>query len=273
MDFLDKLTKCIRKNNSLLCVGLDPDKTNIPKHLKGVSSQYQFTKSIVDVTSDLVCAFKLNSAFYEAEGSNGILQLKKICDYLNSNYSHIPTILDAKRADIGNTNYGYAAYAFDYLNVGAVTVNPYLGGKTLSLFLDRKDRGVIILCRTSNPGAGEIQDLVSDDKKIYQIVAEKVKNDWNENANCLLVVGATYPEELAEIRKIVGDDMVLLIPGLGAQGGEVEATVKAGVNKHREGIIINSSRSVIFASTGTDFAEAARKAATEFRNEINKVRG
>jgi orotidine-5'-phosphate decarboxylase len=272
MDFQNKLISCVGQNNSLLCVGLDPDQSKIPSHISGPDAVFEFIRAIVDSTADLVCAFKPNSAFYEADGASGIEQLKKICDYIISAYPHIPIILDAKRADIGNTNLGYATYAFEYLKVDAITLNPYLGSESLSSFLERADKGMIILCRTSNPGAGEFQDLALDGKKLYQIVAEKVKNEWNKNNNCLLVVGASYPEELAEIRRMMGDDITFLVPGLGAQGGEVEETIKAGVNKNGEGIIVNSSRNVLYASDGIDFANAAKKVATEFRDEMNKIR-
>lgn len=273
MTFNDKLSKIVKKNKSLLCVGLDPDSEKIPDFVSGQDRQYEFLKAIIDVTADLVCAFKPNSAFFEAEGADGIKQLRKVCDYINSKYPEVPIILDAKRADIGNTNLGYARYAFDYLRVDAVTVNPYLGGQTLEPFLSRADKGIIVLCRTSNPGADEFQDLLVNGEPVYKIVAKTARDKWNSNKNILLVVGATYPEELAEVRAIVGDDIDFLVPGLGAQGGEADASVKAGINSKKEGMIVNSSRSIIFASGSNDFAEAARQAALKARQEINKARG
>jgi len=272
MNFKDKLATSVKKNNSLLCVGLDPDVRKIPNSVNGDDKTFTFLKDIVDATADLVCAFKPNSAFFEAEGAEGISKLKKLCDYIRTNYPLIPIILDAKRGDVDNTNPGYVAYSFDYLGVDAITVSPYLGGSALKPFLDHKDKGIIILCKTSNPGADEIENLKVGDKKVYQVVAERVRDDWNTNDNCLLVVGATYPEELADIRSIVGDDMVFLVPGIGAQGGEVEKSVKAGINSKGEGIIVNSSRGVLYASNGPDFAEAARQAATQARNMINEAR-
>jgi orotidine-5'-phosphate decarboxylase len=274
MDFLAKLENCIQKNNSLLCVGLDSDLAKIPSHLKSQKEPlFAFSKAIVDVTADLVCAYKPNSAFYEAHGAEGIIQLKKSCDYVKQYYPFIPIILDAKRGDIGNTNEGYASFAFDYLGVDALTVSPYLGGEALEAFLTRADKGIIVLCRTSNPGAGEFQDLESGGKKLYQIVAEKIRDDWNKNKNCLLVTGATYPEELAEIRYIVGDEMFFLVPGIGAQGGDIKKSVKAAINKRGSGAIISTSREVIYASSEEDFATAARQKAMEIRNNINEFRG
>ncbi|MGI8637710.1 MAG: orotidine-5'-phosphate decarboxylase, partial [Segetibacter sp.] len=220
-----------------------------------------------------VCAYKPNSAFYEAYGSVGIEQLKMTTDYMHDNYPDIPIILDAKRADIGNTNNGSISFIFDYLGVDAVTLHPYLGREALEPFLALQDKGIIILCRTSNPGATEFQDLLSDDKSVYQHVAKAVREKWNSKKNCLLVVGATYPEEMKIIREIVGPDMVFLVPGIGAQGGNIAEVVKAGLGANKRGLIINSARDIIYASVNQDFAEAARKRAMETRHEINKYRG
>ena len=272
MTFQQKLDAIITKNNSLLCVGLDSDVKKLPQHLLGKSdAQFLFNKAIVDATHDFVCAYKPNSAFYEGIGADGVEQLKKTCDYIKQTYPEIPIIIDAKRADIGNTNEGYMEYVFNYLGSDAVTLQPYLGGEALKPFLDQKDKGVIILCRTSNPGAGEFQDLTTNGKPLYQIVAEQVSKKWNINNNCMLVVGATYPEELAQVRTIVGD-MSLLIPGIGAQGGDVEKTVKAGRNSKNAGIMINSSRGIIFVSNKEDFAEKAGEEAVKLQKEINKYR-
>lgn len=270
--FNEKLGSGMRKHNSLLCVGLDSDMNKLPRHIKKEKyPQFVFNKAIINATRNLVCAYKFNSAFYEARGSDGILELKMTCDYLREGFPDIPIILDAKRADIGSTNEGYVTYAFDYLGVDAITLHPYLGHEALQPFLERKDKGCIILCRTSNPGAGELQDLRISDRPLYEIIAEKVVEEWNYNSNCLLVVGATYPEELAVIRKIAGD-MTFLVPGVGAQGGDVEKIVKAGKNSKNAGMIINASRSIIFVSSDPGFAEAARDETEKMCTLINLFR-
>ena len=269
MNFSQKIETAVKKNNSLLCVGLDPNPEKIPSHVKNI---FEFNKKIVDSTKDLVCAFKPNSAFYEAEGPSAIQALKDTCTYIKSTSPDVPIILDYKRADIGNTNRGYISYAFEYLGVDAVTVHPYMGRESLQPYLDLKNKGIIVLCRTSNPGAGEFQDLETNGKKLYEIVAETVRDKWNENNNCALVVGAPYPDQLAAIRKSMGEEMLFLVPGIGAQGGDVEKTVKAGVTKKGKGIIVNSSRGIIYASNDTDYPGAARKVAIELRDEINKYR-
>lgn len=272
MKFQEKLDKIIKKNNSLVCVGLDSDYEKIPQHLK--TRKYPifiFNKKIIDATHDLVCAYKPNSAFYEAQGAEGINQLKLTCDHLRKNYPSTPIILDAKRADIGNTNKGYIKYAFSYLGVDAITLHPYLGMEAILPYLELKDKGFFILCRTSNKGAGEFQDLKINNKPLYKIVAGKVIKQWNKYDNCMLVVGATYPKELAEIRKLVGD-LTFLIPGIGAQGGDIEATIKAGLNSKGSGMIVNSSRAITFASSDKDFAQKARQKTIELRNDINKYR-
>ena len=256
MTFQEKLDKIVKKNKSLVCVGLDQNK-------------FSFNKSIIEATADLVCSYKLNTAFYESIGHEGINALKDTCDYLVDKYPEIPIIIDAKRGDIGNTNKGYVQFIFTYLGADAVTLHPYLGEEAIRPFLDCKNKGIIILCKTSNPGSGEFQDLYlvndrSEDKKLlYQIVAENVTNKWNTNKNCMLVVGATYPDELKEVRKIVGD-MTLLVPGIGAQGGDLEATLKAGLNSKKQGLMIASSRAIIFADN-------PREEAMRLRNDINKL--
>ncbi|MEK7110044.1 MAG: orotidine-5'-phosphate decarboxylase [Patescibacteria group bacterium] len=259
MTFQEKLDRIIKKNKSLVCVGLD-------------QNQFLFNKTIIEATHDLVCSYKLNTAFYESIGHEGIKALKDTCNYLIKKYPEIPIIIDAKRADIGNTNRGYVQFVFTYLGADAVTVHPYLGEEAIRPFLDCKDKGIIILCKTSNPGSDEFQNLqvsipsLYDRAKmvrpLYQIVAENVANKWNKNKNCMLVVGATYPNELKEVRSIVGD-ITLLVPGIGAQGGDLEATLKVGLNSKKQGLIINSSRGIIFA-------ENPRNEAMKLRNEINK---
>lgn len=238
------------KENKFVCVGLDSDYTQIPSFLKkGKSSKsviLEFNKKIVLSTHDLVCAYKMQSSFYEAEGTEGLEALKETVKFIKKKFPDIPLILDAKRADIGNTNLGYTKAIFEYLGFDAVTVNPYLGMEAVEPFLWQKDKGIIILVKTSNPGAGEFQDLKVNGKPLYQIVAEHVAKIWNKNGNCGVVVGATYPKELKIVRKIVGN-MPILIPGIGAQGGEVKNMVLAGKDSQNQGMIINSSRGIIFA--------------------------
>jgi len=257
MTFQEKLDKIVKKNKSLVCVGLDSEISKISS-----PSQLSFNKTIIEATHDLVCSYKLNTAFYESIGHEGVNTLKDTCDYLVEKYPEIPIIIDAKRADIGNTNKGYVQFVFTYLNADAVTLHPYFGEEAIRPFLDEKEKGIIILCRTSNKGAGEFQDLKAGNVPLYKIVAKNVSNKWNVNKNCMLVVGATYPDELKEVRKIVGD-MTLLVPGIGAQGGDLEATLKAGLNSKKQGLIINSSRGIIFAKNPRDEA-------MKLRNEINR---
>lgn len=273
MGFLQKLDEAVTSHNSLLCVGLDPDPAKLPAAVSSSQTPlFDFNKPIIDATADLICAFKPNSAFYEAKGAAGIEQLKQTCDYITQHHPDIPIILDCKRGDIGNTNQHYVDFAFGYLGVDAVTVQPYQGRAALQPFLNQADKGIIVLCRTSNDGSGEFQDLETGGKALYMQVAENVAKDWNANGNCLLVVGATYPAELRKVRDIVGDDMVLLVPGLGAQGGDTRAVLQAGLNQAKKGLIINSSRGIIYASEGEDFAAAAKAAATSLRDEINSYR-
>lgn len=270
--FYEKLATSIQRRNSLVCVGLDSELAKLPAHLKTAAQpQFSFNKAIIEATHDLVSSYKLNTAFYEAHGEQGIAELKLTCDYLRDRYPEMVTVLDAKRADIGNTNNGYVAFIFDYLGADAITLHPYLGREALQPFLDRKDKGSIILCRTSNPGSGELQDLVVDGQPLYQRVAQKVATEWNSNENCALVVGATYPEEMQCVRDIA-PSLPLLIPGIGAQGGEVAVTVKAGTDETGGGAMIHSARGIIFASNGVDFAESARAAAEKLKQEINQFR-
>ena len=267
-----KLSSIEKTNNSLLCVGLDSDIKKLPAQFKNSPTpQFDFNKAIIEATHDLVASYKPNSAFYEARGEQGIKELKMTMDYLHEHYPEIFTVLDAKRADIGNTNEGYLQFIFDYLGFDSVTLHPYLGSEALAPFLKRSDKVSIILCRTSNPGAREFQDLLVDGEPLYQRVAKKVIGEWNNNNNCFMVIGATYPEEMALVRKIAGD-MTFLVPGIGAQGGDVEKTVKAGLNSQKAGMIINSARGIIFASSGEDFAERARAEAMKLRDEINRWR-
>ncbi len=262
MTFFQKLASAARKNNSLLCVGLDPD----PKLMPDKLSILEFNRVVIDATRDLVCAYKLNFAFYEAAGAEGFEILKSTVDYIPDD---IPAIADAKRGDIGNTAKAYARSIFANLNFDAATVNPYLGFDSVEPFIHYRERGVFILCRTSNPGATDFQSLrlAEEPGSLFELVASKA-SQWNRYGNIGLVVGATYPQELRLIREGY-PDMPLLIPGIGAQGGDLELAMRYGADARGEKIIINSSRQVIYASRGKDFAEAARQAALTLRDEIN----
>jgi orotidine-5'-phosphate decarboxylase len=272
MNFQQKLNEAIDTNNSLLSVGLDPVLDRLPNHLqKSKHPFFEFNKAIIDATHDLVCTFKPNSAFYEALGHEGIEELRMTCDYLKISHPNIVILLDAKRGDIESTNEAYAKFSFDYLEADALTIQPYFGKVANMPFFERKEKGILVLCHTSNKGADEFQSMKVDGTELYKKVAENVAKEWNEYGNCGVVVGATYPEELIETRKIVGD-MVVLAPGVGAQEGMLEKTVRLGVNSQKKGLIINGSRSIIYASSGKDFAEAARKEAQKLRDSINNYR-
>ena len=264
MNFIDKLTRASQKNKSLLCVGLDTDPAKLPERV----SVFEFNKAIIDATSDLVCAYKLNLAFYEVMGIEGINALKDTVEYIPDD---ILTIGDAKRGDIGNTAKAYAKAMFSNFNFDATTVNPYLGFDSIEPFIQYRDKGIFVLCRTSNAGAVDFQSLQCERDgsyySLFEIVAQKV-NEWNTCDNMGLVVGATYPEELRSIRQRF-PDMPLLIPGIGAQGGDLPAVISYGADAKRERTIINSSRQIIYASQGSDFARAARHAAAELRDQIN----
>ncbi len=273
MNFIDKLTSATRRNNSLLCVGLDPDPALMPKKV-GV---FEFNKAIIDATSDLVCAYKLNFAFYEALETQGLDALRRTIKHIPDD---VPVIGDAKRGDIGNTAKAYARAIFDNLNFDATTVNPYLGFDSVEPFIQYQDKGVFILCRTSNAGAADFQSLRCEaemlpgleseersHRPLFEIVALKARQ-WNIHGNIGLVIGATYPEELKLIRSS-HPNMPLLVPGIGAQGGDLASTVRYGVDSQGERAIISSSRQIIYASREKDFAEAARRVASELREQIN----
>ncbi|MCL2679762.1 MAG: orotidine-5'-phosphate decarboxylase [Dehalococcoidia bacterium] len=267
MSFFSQLNEAIKSNHSLLCVGLDPDPTLMPTGI-GI---LDFNKSIIDATKDLVCAYKPNLAFYEAEGARGWEALKHTIAYIPK---HIPVIADAKRGDIGNTARAYAKAVFEELGAGAVTVNPYLGFDTIEPFLDYGDKGVFILCRTSNKGSADFQSLTVEfngrQMPLYQAVAERADKE-NRNGNIGMVIGATCPEELNAMRQ-AHPDLPFLIPGVGAQGGDLRLAVEYGADQRGAGIIINSSRQILYASRGADFAQAARSAALELRDAINACR-
>ncbi|MBI4114387.1 MAG: orotidine-5'-phosphate decarboxylase [Candidatus Niyogibacteria bacterium] len=273
-----KMLEAQWSRGNFVCVGLDSDVWKIPtkhiqhsKYMNAGGVQVVFNRAIVEATRDLVCAYKPNIAFYEAYGCDGIEALHRTIADIHAIAPDVPVILDAKRADIGSTNAGYVDAAFGYLHADAITVHPYLGAEALQPFLARTEKGIIVLCRTSNPGAGEFQDLSVNGEPLYRFVARRVASEWNKNKNCALVVGATYPDELREVRGLVGD-IPILIPGVGAQGGDVEKTVSAGKDSCGQGMIINSSRGIIFASKGADFAEAARHETEKLRDLINQYR-
>jgi len=272
VNFINKLSAAWTANNSLLCVGLDPDLAKLPAELRDLPDGITtFCTRIIDATADLACAFKPQIAYFAALGAEK--QLEDICRYVRENYPHIPLILDAKRGDIGATATQYAREAFERYGADAVTVNPYMGEDSLDPYLAWADRGVIILCRTSNPGGSDLQFLDTDGVPLYQRVARLVAEKWNKNGQCALVVGATFPEELAQVRAIVGD-MPLLVPGIGAQGGDIAATVGAGQTANGMGMMISSSRAIIYATPqdGEDWADAARRVAIETRDAINQHR-
>ena len=270
MSFIAALQRRWIEADTLLCVGLDPEPAKFPAHLRGnPDAVFEFCRAIVDATADAVCAFKPQIAHFAALGEEWALQ--RLIAHVHAAHPGIPVILDSKRGDIGSTAQHYAAEAFDRYGADAATVNPYLGRDSAQPFLDRADKGVIVLCRTSNPGSGEFQDLRVDGRPLYQHVAQRVAREWNANGNCLLVVGATWPEELAEVRALVGD-LPFLVPGIGAQGGDVEAVLRAGATSDRSGLVISSSRAILYAGAGVDFAAAARTAAIAQRDQINRYR-
>lgn len=275
-----------------VCIGLDPEMDKLPTHLKMLHLDRRilyFCEEIVCMTAHLVCAYKPNTAFFERHGTEGWIILRRLVESIHNLAPNIPIILDAKRGDIGNTNNGYIDMAFDFLEVDAITVNPYLGREALQPFLDRQNKGIIVLCRTSNPGAGEFQDMIvkadhtdpcegdSGYMPLYKYIAQQVVHHWNKNGNCAIVAGATYPSQLREIREIVGD-MPILIPGIGFQQKDVpleeqvKQVVECGQDSHGQGMIINSSRGIIFASKDNDFAKAARQETLKLHNTINQYR-
>jgi orotidine-5'-phosphate decarboxylase len=271
MSFAEKLNKAWKATNSLVCVGLDPEPKKFPDRFRDAPGGiFEFNKAIIDATRDLACAYKPQFAHYAAHAAEN--QLEHTIDYIKTRCPDAIVILDSKRGDIGSTAEQYAHEAFERYGADAVTVNPYLGRDSVEPFLKHSDKGVIILCRTSNAGAKDFQDLnVGPERKLFQHVAETVAREWNADGNCMLVVGATYPDELADIRSRVGD-LPFLVPGVGAQGGDVAKVMKAGKTAAGAGLVISSSRAILYASSGDDFADAARKAAQELRDAINRHR-
>ncbi len=251
--------------DSLLCVGLDPEIARLPERFRrGENPLFAFCREIIEATAPFACAFKPNTAFFEARGAEGWSELAMVFAHLREHYPDLFLICDAKRGDIGSTNAGYVSAVFDGLGADAITLHPYLGEEALRPFLDRQDKACIVLCRTSNPGAGELQNLCAEGRPLWEHVASRVTTGWNANGNCMLVVGATWPEEMRRIRELA-PEMTFLVPGIGAQGGDVQATVQAGLRRDGKGLVLSSSRAILYAANP---AEAAR----ETRDAINAAR-
>jgi orotidine-5'-phosphate decarboxylase len=259
---------------TLLCVGLDPELGRLPDAVRGASVEealVTFNAAVVEATADLVCAYKPNAAFYEAHGPDGVRALIRTIALIHERAPAVPVLLDAKRGDLANTSRLYARASFDVCGADAVTVQPYMGEDALAPFLERADRGVFVLCRTSNPGAGELQDVQVEGEPLYLRVARLAAGRWNARGNCGLVVGATWPAELRAIRA-AAPDLPILLPGIGAQGGDLEGSVRAGVDARGQGLLISASRTVLYASSGRDFARAARAEAERLRAAIEACR-
>lgn len=270
MNFMQALRARWQEADTLVCVGLDPEPAKFPARFAGdADAVFAFCRAIADATAAYACAFKPQIAHFAALGAEDAL--RRLIAHLHAAHPGVPVILDSKRGDIGSTAQHYASEAFDRYAADAVTVNPYLGRDSAQPFLDHADRGVVVLCRTSNPGAGDLQDLVVDGRPLYQHVARKVATEWNAHGNCALVVGATWPEQLKAVRDIVGD-VPFLVPGVGAQGGDVAAVVGNAKTADGTGLVVSSSRAILYASRGEDFAEAAADAARSLRDEINRHR-
>ena len=270
--FIEKLQNAWDKQNSLLGVGLDPDQQRMPESiLQSKTPIFDFCKGIIDATAEYACAFKPQIAYFASQGAE--MALTQLCHYISNTYPELPILLDSKRGDIGTTADHYAKEAFERYCADAITVNPYMGFDSIEPYLAWENKGVIILCRTSNQGGSDFQFFESaDGTPLYLEVAKTVAEKWNLSEQCSLVVGATFPEELAKVRACVGDDMALLVPGIGAQGGDIEATVMAGANSKGQGLMINSARAILYASSGTDWQEAAAAEARKTRDSINEAR-
>ena len=265
--FIEQLESAWQRSNSLLCLGLDPDPARLPLSLTATGGAvFSFCRAIVDATAEFVCSFKPQIAYFSAQHAED--QLQQLITYIHEAHPGIPVILDAKRGDIGATAKQYAREAFERYQADAVTVNPYMGHDSLLPYLEWSNKGVIALCRTSNPGSADLQDLPVNGQPLYQQVAQLAARSWNSNGQLGLVVGATFPGDIAKVRAIVGD-MPLLIPGIGDQGGDIEATVKAGRITNNTGMLISSSRAILYASHSEDFAQAAAIAAKNTRDQIN----
>ena len=274
MTFTAALNAAWQERNSLLCVGLDPDIAKFPAHLLGRSDAiFEFCKDIVDATADLACCFKPQIAYFAAHRAED--QLEDLIGHIHKVHPGVPVILDAKRGDIGSTAERYAIEAFERFKADAVTLSPYMGRDSVEPWLTYKDKGVILLCRTSNPGGSDLQFLdvggPNGQERLFERVARLAADEWNSTGQIGLVVGATFPAEIAKVRAITGD-MPLLVPGIGAQGGDIEATVKAGRTAAGTGLMINSSRAILYAGQGEDYAAAARQVALDTRDAINRHR-
>lgn len=268
--FIQTLNDAWQRANSLLCVGLDPEPSKFPGALANRSDAiFEFCRTIVDATAPYACAFKPQIAYFAAHRAED--QLEALIAHIHAHHPGLPVILDAKRGDIGSTAEQYAREAFERYAADAVTVNPYMGFDSIEPYLAHAGKGVIVLCRTSNPGGSDLQFLETGGRPLYQVVAQLAAQKWNVGGELGLVVGATFPKEIEVVRGIVGD-MPLLIPGIGAQGGDVEATVRAGRTAAGTGMLINSSRAIIYAGKGDDYAQAAARAAQETRDKINAYR-
>ena len=269
MRFVDTLLDSSRRRQSLLCIGLDPLPDRIPAPLRAAPDPiFAFCTAIMDATADVACAFKPNIAFFEALGASGIETLQKLFRLPRA----VPMILDAKRGDIGSTAEAYARLVFDVLQADAVTLSPYLGGDALEPFLRYAERGCFVLCKTSNPGSADLQDLaLADGRPLFLEVARTAYERWNANENVGLVVGATHTSAIAAVRAIC-PSLPLLVPGVGTQGGELAAAVRAAVDAAGERALINASRSVLYADSSTGFADAARAEAIRLRDAINAAR-
>ena len=273
MTYTQLLENAWRTSQSLLTVGLDPDVMRFPAELSNQPDAiFKFCRDIVDATAPYACGFKPQIAYFAAQGAED--QLEALCAHIREVHPTLPIVLDAKRGDIGSTAEQYAREAFERYQAHAVTVSPYLGHDSVEPYLAWSDRGVFILCRTSNRGGSDLQFLeTASGEPLYLHVAGLVADKWNAHGQCGLVVGATFPKELAAVRERVGDSLPLLVPGIGAQGGDIAATVASGCNAAGTGMLINSSRSILYASGKDDWREAAATAARELRDAINRERG
>ena len=271
MNCMEKFANIWQKNDSMVCVGLDPDLGKLPECVKNAEYPiFEFNKAIIDATAPYVCAYKPQAAYYAGQDCDD--ELAMTIDYILENYPEIPVILDVKRGDIGSTAEQYAKEAFDRYHADAVTVNPYMGSDAVVPFLKYEGKGVVVLCRTSNPGSKELQELVTTEgKKLYEHVALLARDVWNKDGNVMMVLGATFPEELKAVRELC-PDMPFLVPGVGAQGGDVEKVVSYGRRSDGYGLIVNSSRGIIYAGKGDDFAAAAGAAAKELRDQMRAVK-
>jgi len=268
--FIDKLKSRWHSADSLLCVGLDPDPTRFPAHLRDRDdATFAFCAAIADATAAYACAFKPQVAYFASARAED--QLESLIAHLRRQHPQVPVVLDAKRGDIGATAEHYAREAFERYDADAVTLSPFMGHDSIEPFVAYADRGIFVLCRTSNPGGDDLQMLAVDGERLYERLARLAAEKWNRSGQLGLVVGATYPAELARVRAIAGE-LPLLVPGIGAQGGDVQASVVAGQTSDGTGMLINSSRAILYASSGEDFAQTAAAVAQRTRDEINRYR-